>query len=64
MPGLKVVTQPYSASADDLKGDYSRSSLVLMQPRTEGFGLVGLEATCAGVPVLASGESGLAELIK
>lgn len=63
VPGLRVVTQPYSASAEDLKGDYRRSSLVIMPSRSEGFGLVGLEAICAGVPMLASAESGLADLI-
>ncbi len=64
VPGLRVVVQPFSSSADDLSGDYKRSSIVLMPSRSEGFGLVGLEAICAGVPVLASNESGLAELLQ
>jgi glycosyltransferase involved in cell wall biosynthesis len=34
-----------------------------MPSRSEGFGLVGLEAISAGVPVSLSKESGLAELI-
>ncbi len=34
-----------------------------MPSRTEGFGLVGLEAIVAGTPALVSGNSGLGELL-
>jgi glycosyltransferase involved in cell wall biosynthesis len=34
-----------------------------MPSRTEGFGLVGLEAIVTGIPVLLSSQSGLAELL-
>jgi glycosyltransferase involved in cell wall biosynthesis len=34
-----------------------------MPSRSEGFGLVGLEAIGLGIPVLVSRESGLAELL-
>jgi len=37
---------------------------VLMPSRTEGFGLVGLEAILAGTPVLVSEQSGLGELLR
>ena len=39
------------------------SSLVLMPSRSEGSGLVGLEAIVSGTPVLLSSQSGLAELL-
>ena len=35
-----------------------------MPSRTEGFGLPGLEALSAGLPVLVSGNSGLGEALK
>lgn len=63
-PGLPAVVMPFSPSADELAADYKRASVVLMPSRREGFGLVGLEAICAGVPVLVSNHSGLAELLK
>ncbi len=43
--------------------DVARASLVLMPSRAEAFGLVGLEAIAAGVPVLVSGRSGLGVLL-
>ncbi|HEX5746019.1 MAG TPA: glycosyltransferase [Archangium sp.] len=55
--------KPYSANAEHILSDMQQSSLVLMPSRSEGFGLVGLEAISAGVPVLLSNRSGLAELI-
>ncbi|TPG40509.1 glycosyltransferase [Sphingomonas koreensis] len=63
MPGLKAVVRPFSPVAAELAADCRRASLVLMPSRTEGFGLVGLEAICAGVPGLVSAESGLADLL-
>ena len=38
--------------------------LAIMPSRTEGFGLAALEALSAGLPVLVSGNSGLAEALK
>ena len=60
---LKVSVKPYDSVEERLDAEYRRASLVLMPSRTEGFGLVGLEAIIAGVPVLLSSESGLGELI-
>ena len=37
--------------------------LVAMPSRTEGFGLVALEAISAGIPVLVAGETGIAEAL-
>ncbi|XP_019643331.1 PREDICTED: uncharacterized protein LOC109484492 [Branchiostoma belcheri] len=43
--------------------DMKQAHLVLMPSRSEPFGLVGLEAIAAGVPVLVSDQSGLAEFM-
>ena len=43
---------------------FHQSDLVALPSRTEGFGLVGLEAISAGVPVLVSGESGIAKALQ
>ena len=42
---------------------FYQSDLVSLPSRTEGFGLVALEAISAGVPVLVSAESGIAEAL-
>ncbi|XP_066297271.1 malignant fibrous histiocytoma-amplified sequence 1 homolog [Branchiostoma lanceolatum] len=47
-----------------LSGDFREAHLVLMPSRAEPFGLVGLEAIAAGVPVLVSSNSGLAEFLR
>ncbi|WP_185921627.1 glycosyltransferase [Streptomyces sp. WAC06614] len=62
--GLKVVVRPYSADQEDIVHDLDAASLVLVPSRAEGFGLVGVEAIAAGVPVLVSSESGLADLLR
>jgi glycosyltransferase involved in cell wall biosynthesis len=53
----------YTTDPDTLKADLRRTSLLMMPSRSEGFGLVGLEALGAGVPVLISAQSGLGELL-
>ncbi|XP_019616646.1 PREDICTED: uncharacterized protein LOC109464149 [Branchiostoma belcheri] len=49
---------------EDLRGDIRTAHLVLVPYHSEPFGIVGLAAIAAGVPVLISDNSGLAELIK
>ncbi|XP_066265741.1 uncharacterized protein [Branchiostoma lanceolatum] len=49
---------------EDICRDMQQAHLVLMPSRTEPFGLIGLEAMAAGVPVLISDQSGLATLVK
>ncbi|PFX32397.1 D-inositol 3-phosphate glycosyltransferase [Stylophora pistillata] len=58
--------QKYSRSLpkDELKGMFHESDLVAIPSCTEGFGLVALEAISSGVPVLVSGESGVAEALQ
>lgn len=60
---FNLLPRPYSPDEREIQVDIQQSSLVLMPSRSEGFGLVGLEAISAGVPILLSKESGLAELI-
>jgi glycosyltransferase involved in cell wall biosynthesis/tetratricopeptide (TPR) repeat protein len=62
-PALQVRVREYTADAARIVNDLRGSSVVLMPSRTEGFGLVGLEAIAAGVPVLISDQSGLGEMI-
>ncbi|KAI8481089.1 hypothetical protein Bbelb_411680 [Branchiostoma belcheri] len=48
------------ATQEELSKDMKQAHVVLMPSRAEPFGLVGLEAIAAGVPVLVSDKSGLA----
>lgn len=62
--GVRVDVRLYSADRRRVGEDIRESSLVVMPSRSEGFGLVGLEAISAAVPVLVSGESGLGRLLR
>ncbi|MDW9610749.1 glycosyltransferase [Sinorhizobium meliloti] len=55
-----------SFTADPLKfaKGYLKAALILMPSVAEGFGLTGLEAIAAGVPVIISDASGLAEYLR
>ncbi|XP_035675449.1 uncharacterized protein LOC118415176 [Branchiostoma floridae] len=48
---------------EDIKEHMMKSHLVLMPSCSEPFGLVGLDAIAAGIPVLISDKTGLAEMI-
>ena len=50
-------------SREELKRLFQEVDLVLMPSRTEGFGLTGLEALSAGLPVLVSKNSGFGEAL-
>lgn len=43
---------------------FCEADLAIMPSRTEGFGLTGLEALSAGLPILVSGNSGLGEALE
>ncbi|WP_149830792.1 glycosyltransferase family 4 protein [Streptomyces tailanensis] len=60
----RVDVRPYTVDPAELRRDLTRSALCLMPSRVEGFGLVSLEAIAAGTPVLVSGSSGVAELLR
>ncbi|XP_035659104.1 uncharacterized protein LOC118404187 [Branchiostoma floridae] len=48
---------------EDILNDMMTAHMVLMPSRSEPFGLVGLEAIAAGIPVLISNQTGLAGMI-
>ena len=60
---LDVEVRDYSPNLALLQQDILMASLVLMPSRSEGFGLVALEAIAAKTPVLISDRSGLAALL-
>ncbi|XP_019639393.1 PREDICTED: uncharacterized protein LOC109481301 [Branchiostoma belcheri] len=60
---VKPTLLPYGTQ-EEIRRDMENCHLVLMPSRAEPFGLVGLEAIAAGVPVLISEHSGLAELLE
>lgn len=59
----RIRVKEYTERIEQLSEDIRASSLVLMPSRSEGFGLVGLEAISLGVPVLLSHQSGLSRLL-
>ncbi|XP_066265742.1 uncharacterized protein [Branchiostoma lanceolatum] len=59
---LQITLLPYGTQKDICK-EMMQAHLVLMPSRAEPFGLVGLDAITAGVPVLVSSKSGLADFI-
>ncbi|XP_019626189.1 PREDICTED: uncharacterized protein LOC109471342 [Branchiostoma belcheri] len=60
---LQITFDPYGTQEDILK-DMLQAHLVLVPSCAEPFGFVGLQAIAAGVPVLVSDKSGLANLIE
>ncbi|HVT11770.1 MAG TPA: glycosyltransferase family 4 protein [Fimbriimonadaceae bacterium] len=63
-PDLKVNAKPYVVDRELIRQGIRMARLVLMPSRTEGFGLVGLEAIEEGSAVLISDQSGLAEALR
>ena len=49
---------------EELKGMFREAHLVALPSRAEGFGLVALEVISAGIPVLISKHSGIAEALQ
>ncbi len=56
---FEIRGQPYSVEPGKIEKSFRSCHVVLMPSRSEGFGLVGLEAISFGVPVLVSEKSGL-----
>ncbi|KAL9961138.1 hypothetical protein ACROYT_G030030 [Oculina patagonica] len=48
----------------EMKKMFREADVIVMPSRTEGFGLVALEAISAGVPVLVSSECGIAKALE
>ncbi|MCG7523352.1 glycosyltransferase [Streptomyces sp. OfavH-34-F] len=61
---LQVVVREYTSKEEAIEHDLDTASMVLMPSRSEGFGLVGLEAIVRGVPVLITSASGLGQLLR
>ena len=53
----------YGYNPENLKQLFCQADLVLMPSRAEGFGLIGLEALSAGLPVIVSKNSGFGETL-
>ena len=63
VPKRSLRVRGFVQSREDLKCLFQEVDLVLMPSRTEGFGLTGLEALSAGLPVLVSKNSGFGEAL-
>ncbi|XP_074619912.1 uncharacterized protein LOC141878778 isoform X2 [Acropora palmata] len=63
IPEKRLRVRGYMNSREALKQLFCEVDLVLMPSRTEGFGLTGLEALSAGLPVIVSKNSGLGEAL-
>ena len=59
----QITIRSYCNEQDELKMMFHQSDIVVLPSRTEGFGMVALEAISAGIPVLVTGESGIAEAL-
>ncbi|XP_068732099.1 uncharacterized protein [Montipora capricornis] len=63
IPRHHLKVRGYITSREALKGLFCEVDLLLMPSRTEGFGLTGLEALSAGLPVIVSKNSGFGEAL-
>ena len=63
IPANRLRVRGYVDSREDLKQLFCEVDLALMPSRTEGFGLTGLEALSAGLPVIVSQNSGFGEAL-
>ncbi|XP_070541290.1 uncharacterized protein [Ptychodera flava] len=60
---LQYVLHPYGTQKEIME-DLKQSHLFIMPSRSEPFGMVGMEAIAAGLPVLVTRHSGLADFIE
>ncbi len=60
--GQEVVVKPFSIDRAELLSDMRQADVMVMPSRAEGFGLVGLEAAGAGLPVVLPTTSGVGAL--
>ena len=60
----QLTIRGYCNKQDELMMMFHESDMVVLPSRTEGFGLVALEAISAGIPVLVAGESGIADALQ
>ncbi|GAA1224300.1 hypothetical protein GCM10009665_13190 [Kitasatospora nipponensis] len=57
--GREVVVKPFSIDRSEILADMRQADVLVMPSRAEGFGLVGLEAAGAAMPVLLPDTSGV-----
>ena len=63
VPESRLRIRGFVQDQESLKRLFQEVDLVVMPSRTEGFGLTGLEAMSAGLPVLVSHNSGFGEAL-
>ena len=63
VPLNRLRVRGFVEDRESLKRLFQEVDLVVMSSRTEGFGLTGLEALSAGIPVLISHNSGFGEAL-
>ncbi|MFI7134122.1 glycosyltransferase [Nonomuraea sp. NPDC050153] len=61
--GREVEVKPFTLDRQEMLADMRRADVVIMPSRGEGFGLVGLEAAGAAVPILVPRSSGVGALL-
>ena len=64
VPASRLKVKKFVQDRESLKRLLQQADLVVMPSRTEGFGLTGLEAMSAGLPVLVSRNSGFGEALR
>ena len=64
IPRSQLTVRCFKEDREQLANLFCEADLAIMPSRTEGFGLTGLEALSAGLPVLVSGNSGLGEALE
>lgn len=64
IPPQRLAVRRFLQNREDLKKLLCEVDLAIMPSRTEGFGLTGLEALSAGLPILVSGNSGFGEALR
>ena len=60
----RLTVKGFVQDREGLKRLFQQADLAVMPSRTEGFGLTGLEAMSAGLPVLVSRNSGFGEALR
>ena len=60
----QLTIRSYCSKEDELSMMFRESNLIAVPSRTEGFGMVALEAISAGIPVLVTDESGIAKALE
>ncbi|XP_066015854.1 uncharacterized protein [Pocillopora verrucosa] len=64
IPRSQLTVRCFKEDREQLGNLFCEADLAIMPSRTEGFGLTGLEALSAGLPVLVSGNSGLGQALE